>query len=58
MHLDPALAAAFTGVRARDNKSESADKKAISLLFTYRQYIVHSVITRVVTHINPNLFKI
>jgi hypothetical protein len=37
MHLDPALAAAFTGVRARDNKSESIDKKAISLLFTYRE---------------------
>jgi hypothetical protein len=35
-HLDPALAAAFTEVRARNRKSESIDKKAMSFLFTYR----------------------
>ena len=36
VHLAPALAAAFTGVMARDKKSEKTDKNAINLLFIYR----------------------
>jgi len=34
LHFAPALAAAFTGIRGEDRKSENTDKNAISFLFT------------------------
>jgi hypothetical protein len=37
LHLAPALTAAFAGTNVRDRESENIDKKAISLLFTYRE---------------------
>ena len=37
VHLAPVLAAAFTGNVGRVRKSESIDKRAISLLFPYRE---------------------
>jgi hypothetical protein len=37
LHFAPALAAAFVGNVGRVRKSESIDKRAISLLFTYRE---------------------
>jgi hypothetical protein len=37
LHLAPALAAAFAGIRRVDRKRESIDKKVISLLFIYRE---------------------
>jgi hypothetical protein len=37
LHLAPALAAAFAGIRGEDKKRESIDKNAIILLFTYRE---------------------
>jgi hypothetical protein len=33
LHEDPALTAAFTGIKGRDTESESIDKKAMNLLF-------------------------
>jgi hypothetical protein len=37
VHLDPALAAAFTGIRERVKNTENIDKNAISLLSTYKE---------------------
>jgi hypothetical protein len=35
VHLAPALAAAFAGIKGEDRKRESIDKNAITLLFIY-----------------------
>jgi hypothetical protein len=37
VHLAPAFAAAFAGLKGEDRKRERADKKAISLLFISRE---------------------
>jgi hypothetical protein len=35
LHLAPALAAAFTGIRGLDRRRESIDKKVITLFFRF-----------------------
>jgi hypothetical protein len=40
LHLAPALAAAFAGIKEIDRQRESIDKNAISLLFMSQAYEV------------------
>jgi hypothetical protein len=40
LHLAPALAAAFAGIRGEDRKIESIEKNAISFLFISKAYEV------------------
>jgi len=40
LHLAPALAAAFAGIRGEDRKRESIDMNAITLLFMSQAYEV------------------
>jgi hypothetical protein len=39
LHLAPALAAAFAGMRGVDRKRESIEKNAISFLFISQAYV-------------------
>lgn len=59
VHLDPALTAAFTEVRARDKKSESIVKKAMSLFFSPVENKLYILLLQgVFAYIHPILFKL